>query len=148
MGLIWSSLMSVIFFFLLFTCVNSQNLIAKTRQLSKTIKLISIFRMLRCFIWKQSKIKAFQRFLQYPSSTEKVLHRILVRGPLIFFNVVLEGQWSRSYSFSQRCVYGVLFLFPWKSNVMKVCAIPKEVLAIKSARNYLTVFLGFFVFFS
>lgn len=30
---------------------------------------------------------------------------------------------------------------------MKVCAIPKEVLAIKSARNYLTVFLGFFCIF-
>ena len=29
---------------------------------------------------------------------------------------------------------------------MKVCAIPKEVLAIKSARNYLTVF-GFFCIF-
>lgn len=29
---------------------------------------------------------------------------------------------------------------------MKVCAIPKEVLAIKSARNYLTVFWVFYIF--
>lgn len=77
-GLIWSSLTSGIFFF--FNCVNSQNPMAKTRDQSKTINLVHIFRMLRCFIWKQSKTEALQRLLRYPRSKEKLLLRILVCG--------------------------------------------------------------------
>jgi len=40
-----------------------------------------------------------------------------------------------------------LLIFPLKSDVMKVCAISKQVLAIKSIRNHLTV-LWVFLYFS
>lgn len=77
LGLIFWSLMSVVLYF---SCENSQNPIAKTRELSKTVNFIPMFRVLRYFIWKQSKTKVRQRLLQHARPREDTLHRILVCG--------------------------------------------------------------------